>query len=99
MSLQEKEEVLAQVEEAGRGKRQLLAQLQVPKSTYYRWRSQQQGQLEGSIQNTRIPWNRLSSEEEAGVLATARKYPDLSSRQLAAWITDHQGFSVSEATV
>ena len=99
MSLQEKEEVLAQVEEAGRGKRQLLAQLQVPKSTYYRWRSQQQGQLEGSIQNTRIPWNRLSSEEEAGVLATARKYPDLSSRQLATWITDHQGFSVSEATV
>lgn len=33
------------------------------------------------------------------VLANARKYPDLSSRQLAAWITDHQGFSVSEATV
>jgi transposase InsO family protein len=32
-------------------------------------------------------------------LATARKAPDLSSRQLATWITDHQGFSVSEATV
>jgi hypothetical protein len=40
MSLQEQQEVLVQVEEAGRGKRQLLAQLQVPKSTYYRWRSQ-----------------------------------------------------------
>jgi Fe2+ or Zn2+ uptake regulation protein len=33
------------------------------------------------------------------VLANARKHPDLSSRQLAAWITDHQDFSVSEATV
>jgi putative transposase len=100
MSLQEQEEVLAQVEEADWGKRKLLAQLQVPRSTYYRWRSQQrQGKLGASSQDARIPWNRLSSDEEARVLATASKDPDLSSRQLAAWITDHQGFSVSEATV
>jgi putative transposase len=100
MSLQEKEEVLAQVEEADWGKRKLLAQLHVPRSTYYRWRSQQrQGKLGASSQDARIPWNRLSSDEEAIVLATASKDPDLSSRQLAAWITDHQDFSVSEATV
>jgi putative transposase len=100
MSLQEQEEVLAQVEEADGGKRKLLAQLHVPRSTYYRWRSQQrQGKLGASSQDARIPWNRLSSDEEAIVLATASKDPDLSSRQLAAWITDHQGFSVSEATV
>jgi transposase-like protein len=97
MSLQEQEAVLAQVEEAGWGKRKLLAQLHVPRSTYYRWRSQQrQGKLGSSSQNPKIPWNRLSSQEEAVVLANARKYPDLSSRQLAAWITDHQGFSVYE---
>ena len=100
MSLQEKEEVLAQVEEADWGKRKLLAQSHVPRSTYYRWRSQQrQGKLGASSQDARIPWNRLSSDEEAIVLATASKDPDLSSRQLAAWITDHQDFSVSEATV
>jgi putative transposase len=99
MSLQEQEAVLAQVEEAGWGKRKLLAQLHVPRSTYYRWQSQQrQGKLGSSSQHPKIPWNRLSSQEEAVVLANARKYPDLSSRQLAAWITDHQGFSVSEAT-
>jgi transposase InsO family protein len=100
MSLWEKEKILAQVEDAGTGKGQLLSQLQVPRSTYYRWRSQQrQGKLGRSTQNPRIPWNRLSSDEEAIVLATASKDPDLSSRQLAAWITDHQDFSVSEATV
>ena len=100
MSLQEQEEVLAQVEEADWGKRKLLAQLHVPRSSYYRWRSPQgPGKLGASSQDARIPWNRLSSDEEAIVLATASKDPDLSSRQLAAWITDHQGFSVSEATV
>ena len=100
MSLQEKEEVLAQVEEVGWGKRKLLTQLQVPRSTYYRWRSQQrQGKLGASSQDARIPWNRLSSDEEAVVMAIAREDPDLSSRQLAAWITDHQDFSASEATV
>jgi putative transposase len=92
--------VLAHVEEAGWGKGKLLAQLHVPRSTYYRWQSQQrQGKLGSSSQNPKIPWNRLSSQEEAVVLANARKYPDLSSQQLAAWITEHQGFSVSEATV
>ena len=33
------------------------------------------------------------------VLATAREAPELSSRQLAAWITDHQSLSVGESTV
>ncbi len=33
------------------------------------------------------------------ILAVAREYPDLSSRQLSAWITDHEGFAVSESTV
>lgn len=100
MSLQKQEEVLSQVEKIDRGKGKLLAKLQVPRSTYYRWRSQQrQGKLGSSSQNPKIPWNRLSSQEEAVVLANGRKHPDLSSRQLAAWITDHQDFSVSEATV
>ena len=37
--------------------------------------------------------------EERRILAVAREYPDLSSRQLSAWITDHEGFAVSESTV
>ena len=36
MSAQEKSEVLTRVEETRWGKRRLLAQLQVPRSTYYR---------------------------------------------------------------
>jgi transposase InsO family protein len=37
--------------------------------------------------------------EERRILAVAKEYPDLSSRQLSAWIADHEGFTVSESTV
>ena len=48
---------------------------------------------------TRAPWNRLSSPEEAAVLAAARESPEWSSRQPAAWVTEHLRLSVGEATV
>jgi putative transposase len=100
MSAQEKSEVLTRVEETRWGKRELLAQLQVPKSTYYRWRARElEGKQECLAVSTRTPWNRLSPPEEAAVLAAARESPEWSSRQLATWITDHQSLSVGESTV
>ena len=81
------------------GKRRLLGQLQVPKSTYYRWRARDlQGKQHSSGNSVRIPWNKLSSPEEAAVLAAARESPEWSSRQLATWITDHLRLSVGEST-
>ena len=44
-------------------------------------------------------WNRVTFQEVRYVLSAARQLPELSCRQLAAWITDNQGFSVSESTV
>ena len=100
MSAQEKSEVLTRVEETRRGKRELLAQLHVPRSTYYRWRARElQGKQECPAVSTRVPWNRLSPPEEAIVLTAARESPDWSSRQLATWITDHLSLSVGESTV
>jgi transposase InsO family protein len=97
MSAQERSEVLARVEETKWGKRKLLAQLQVPRSTYYRWRARErQGKQECLA---RVPWNKLSLPEEAAVLAAARESPEWSSRRLATWITDHLGLSVGESTV
>jgi putative transposase len=100
MSAEEKSEVISRVERVQWGKRRLLTQLQVPKSTYYRWRARAlQGKQDSSTASTRIPWNRLSSPEEAAVLAAARESPEWSSRQLATWITDNQDLSVGESTV
>jgi putative transposase len=94
MSPSEKGDVLAQVENQSRRKRKVLAELGISRSTYYRWR---QGQNE-SKRRVR-PWNRVTPNEERRILAVAREFPELSSRQLSAWITDNEGFFISESTV
>ena len=93
MSTGDKAIILARVEKQSRGKRRVLMSLGIPRSSYYRWR---QGQPRTS---RRRSWNRIMPNEERRILAVAKEYPDLSSRQLSAWITDHEGFAVSESTV
>jgi putative transposase len=100
MNAVDKLAVLTQVEGLSRHKRQALAELGVPRSTYYRWRQVRPGQgLWLCLEDQRRPWNRLTPEEDGKILATARESPELSSRQLAAWITDNASFAVSESTV
>ncbi len=94
MSAGAKATILAQVENQSRGKRQALTALGIPKSSYYRWR---QGRADSG--NRERPWNRITPAEEDKILAVARESPELSSRQLSAWITDNEGFAVSESTV
>ncbi len=99
MSADAKVQVLERVEASPGSKRKVMAELGVPKSTYYRWRARQgQGRLEDRSSSLSV-WNRLTPEEESVVLEVAMEHTDLSSRQLAAWITDNKGFSVSESTV
>jgi putative transposase len=94
MSPSEKGDILAQVENQSWGKRKVLAELGISRSTYYRWR---QGQNESKRRGR--PWNRVTPNEDRRILAVAREFPDLSSRQLSAWITDNEGFAISESTV
>jgi transposase InsO family protein len=93
MSPAEKAFLLNQVESRPWGKRRTLKELGIPKSTYYRWRRGKPGR------DKRRPWNHITPNEERRILAVAREFPDLSSRQLSAWITDNEGFAVSESTV
>ncbi len=97
MSAVDKAIILAQVENQSGGKRQALMALGIPKSSYYRWRRRHG--LEPRSGDRGRPWNRITPEEEGKILAIAWESPELSSRQLAAWITDNEGFAVSESTV
>ena len=96
MSREEREAVLAEVDGVSWGKRRQLGILGIPKSTYYRWRQLAHGARE---RHWRRPWNRLTAEEEAMLLAVAREMPEWRSRQLAAWLTDQKELAVSESTV
>jgi len=97
MSAVDKAIILARVENKFRGKRQALMALGIPKSSYYRWR--RCDGLESHSGDRGRPWNRITPEEESKILTVAREYTELSSRQLAVWITDNEGFAVSESTV
>ncbi len=100
MSATEKSEVLARVASSALPKRKALGELGVPRSTYYRWlsRKEQQG-LDDDVGGGNPPWNKLTPQEIDFVLSAAREMPELSPRQLASWVTDNMGFSVSESTV
>ena len=94
MSTSAKAVILVQVENKSGGKRQALMELGIPRSSYYRWR---RGRTDSG--NRSRPWNRITPVEEGRVLVVARGVPELSSRQLSAWITDNEGFAISESTV
>jgi len=68
--------------------------LGISKSSYYRWR-----QVRADSGTRERPWNRITLAEEDKILVIAWESPELSSRQLSAWITDNEGFAVSESTV
>jgi transposase-like protein len=78
MSAQGKAEIIALVAGSELPCRRALAQLGLPRSTYYRWlKRQTEGKLEDRKGGSSLPWNKVSPEEEAMVLAEARASPEL----------------------
>jgi len=92
--------ILALVSDSGLPRRWALAQLGLPKSTYYRWlKRQTEGRLQDNNGAASLPWNKLRPEEEEKILIQSRASPELSSRQLALRIIDAHSMYVSESTV
>jgi putative transposase len=100
MSTEDKAEIITLVSQSGLPCSRALAQLRLPKSTYYRWLKRlREGRLEDKKGGSSLPWNKISPEEEAVVLAEARMSPELSCRQLSFRITDSRHAFISESTV
>jgi transposase InsO family protein len=78
-----------------------LSQIGVSRSSFYRWRRRLRGgQGPRPAGAARPPaWNQLRPSERRAILAQALAQPGLSARELALWLCDHAGFSVSESTV
>lgn len=103
MTGREKMELLRAVESSPLGQTEALNRLDVPMTTYYRWRRRFQSQgfqglMDVSPYKGRV-WNRLLPGEREEILEIALKMPDWSPRQIACFLADKAGFTVSEATV
>jgi len=103
MRPEQKLQILRLVESSPFGVRETLGRLDVPVSTYYRWRRRFRhhgltGLRDRSSFTGRV-WNELLPEERDKILEVADQEPEWSPREVACHITDRHGFSVSEATV
>jgi transposase InsO family protein len=103
VSAEKKRELIELVRRSPQPKRTTIAELGLSRSTFYRWQRRYRAQGEvGLVDRKPEPgalWNRLRPAEQTAILETALQQPDLSPRELACQVTDHAGFTVSEATV
>ena len=82
MSANERAGVLAAVAASPLSKRQALAEIGIPRRTYYNWvRREKQSKLKGGKSKGRRPWNKVKEGEEELVIDQARASPELSPRQ------------------
>jgi len=84
-------------------KKETLLELGLSASTYYRWQRRYRCEGEAGLVDRRPQratiWNRLRPEETERILVAARAEPEKSPREIAFWLSDHAGFSVSESSV
>jgi putative transposase len=99
----EKVEIIRIVEQSSLSARKTLAQIGVPRATFYRWYDQYQtGGPEALEDNPSGPsrvWNRIPDDVRVAILQLALEATELSPRELAVRFTDERGYFVSEATV
>ena len=99
----EKIEIIHLVEHSDLSISKTLDELDVPRSTFYRWyqRYQDEG-LDGMADLKARPrqfWNRIPDIVRDHVVQIALEHPDKSARQLAWHITDMEGYFISESSV
>lgn len=98
-----REDLIKKVESRQGRRTEILNELGIPRSTYYKWRKVYNEEGIGGLAKikpaARRIWNRLTPSETDKVLKVARLHPELSSRLLAVKITDEEEFAISESTV
>jgi putative transposase len=99
----EKLEIIRAVEESDLPAKRTLAQLQVSRSSFYRWyRAYAEHGAEGLALRPSSRgqfWNRIPDAERERVVEIALEKPEMSARELAWFITDNEGWSISERSV
>lgn len=102
-SASEKYEIIRLVEESALPVKQTLAEIGLPRSTFYRWYAHyQRDGMDGLADHSSQPrqfWNRIPEAVREQVVQIALEQPALSPRELAWHIIDTQGYFISESSV
>jgi len=102
-SQSEKMEIIQTVENSSLGIKRTLAELDINRSTFYEWyRRYRDGgydALASKPPNRRQFWNAIPPDVKRKVIKTALEHLDKSPRQLAWYLTDTQGYYISESSV
>jgi putative transposase len=102
-SAAEKLEIIRLVEQSSLSVRRTLAQLGIPRSTFYLWYERYQARGAGALEDgqsaPRRVWNKIPAPVAEAVLDLALQQPELSPRELATAFVDQQQYFVSEASV
>ena len=98
----EKREIIHLVEHSALSVKKTLDELQVPRSTFYRWYKQYLEEGEAGLvdhrPNPHQVWNRIPQEVKQQVVELALEHPDRSPRQIAWLFTDEKGYFISESS-
>ncbi len=96
----EKSEIIHILEHSALPVKRTLNELQVPRSTFYRWYKQYQEEgPDGLIDrrpNPRQIWNRIPKEVKQQVVELALEHPNRSPREISRLFTDEKGYFISE---
>jgi putative transposase len=96
-------EIIRTVENSSLGVKRTLAELNINRSTFYNWyRRYREGgydALASKPPDRRQFWNAIPPDVKQKVVETALGHLDKSPRQLAWYLTDTQGYYISESSV
>ena len=99
----EKLEIIRLVELSHLPARRTLAQLGIPRTSFYRWYDRYLTGGPEALEDRRSRpgrvWNRIPDEVRGQIVQLALKETDLSPRELAVRFTDTEGYFVSESSV
>jgi transposase InsO family protein len=99
----EKLEIIRLVERSHLPARRTLAQLGIPRTSFYRWYDRYLTGGPEALEDRRSRpgrvWNRIPDEVRERIVQLALEETDLSPRELAVRFTDTEGYFVSESSV
>ena len=102
-SQSEKHEIIKLVEQSDLGVIRTLRQLKINKTTFYNWYNLYLKYGYDGLSRKPSPrtgtWNKINQEDRKKVVEMSLDKPELSSRELAWYITDNHRYYISESSV